>query len=273
MKSVFGALLGLSLLALGGAAAAQQGGSSGAAEAATIAQSGPDPSFQGTYAAIARGITAGEFTYNFRETGGNYQITARRRLTGIARMFMGASQDFQYSVQGAVSDGGALQPANYQHSGGTRGRIVHANFTSGDIVTTATPHMGMGHPPATPEQRRGAVDQLTAIARLMTTSGDPCSQTVKVYMDGRSRFDFVLRPAGQVSANSPAYRGRALRCSVQFRPIAGFSDPQDPATLTFLFAPTASGLYAPIVVEMPSDDVGIIRLEARSLVVNGTPLR
>jgi hypothetical protein len=268
MKAVFGVLLGLSLLALGGAAAAEQG--DGAAAAATVPSA--DPSFQGTYAAIARGITAGEFTYRFVESGGNYRITARRRLTGLARMFMGGSQDFQYSVRGAVSAQGALQPSNYEHSGGTRNRVVRANFTADDVVTTAVPRMGMGHPPATPEQRRGAVDQLTAIARLITTSGDPCNQTVKVYMDGRSRFDFVLSPNGQVNASSPAYHGRALRCRVQFRPIAGFSDPQDPATLTFLFAPTPSGLYAPIVVEMPSDDVGIIRLEARSLLVNGAPL-
>jgi uncharacterized protein DUF3108 len=258
MKSFFAAALGLGLATLTAAAAAQ-----GAA---------PSPSFDGAYTAIARGIGAGEFTYHFAETGGGYQITARRRLTGLARMFMGASQDFNYSVRGVVASEGMLQPADYEHSGGTRHRIVRVSFSSDDIVTTATPRMGMGHPPATQAQKRGAVDQLTAIARLITTTGNPCDQTVQVYMDGRSRFDFVLSPSGQVNASSPAYHGRALRCRVQFRPIAGFSDPQDPAVLTFLFAPTPSGLYAPIVVEMPSDDVGIIRLEARSLSINGAAL-
>jgi hypothetical protein len=257
MKSFVAAALGLGLATLAGAATAQDP---------------PSPSFEGTYTAIARGISAGEFTYHFAETGGGYQITARRRLTGLARMFMGASQDFNYSVRGAVSSGGALQPADYEHSGGTRHRIVRASFSSDDIITTATPRMGMGHPPATQAQKRGAVDQLTAIARLITTTGNPCDQTVQVYMDGRSRFDFVLSPNGQVNASSPAYHGRALRCRVNFRPIAGFSDPQDPAVLTFLFAPTPSGLYAPIVIEMPSDDVGTIRLEARRLSVNGSAL-
>jgi len=50
---------------------------------------------------------------------------------------------------------------------------------------------------------------------------------------------------------------------VQFTPIAGFSDPQQPARLSFLFA-TINGLTVPIVVEMPTDSVGVVRLEART---------
>ena len=132
--------------------------------------------------------------------------------------------------------------------------------------------MGMGHPPATPAQRRGAVDQLTAIAVMLTPSGDPCARTIPVYLDGRSRFDFAFRPNGQVAVNTSAYQGQALRCTVDFRPIAGFSDPQEPATMTFLFARTAGGLYAPIRIQMPSDN-GLVTLEARQVTVNGTRLR
>jgi Protein of unknown function (DUF3108) len=257
MKRFAVALVGLSLMALAGSAAAQDD-----ARRVNV-----------TYAAVARGIGVGEFTYDFQQTGDAYQITAHRRLTGLARMLMGRSQDFSYSTRGAVTADGALRPAAYQHSGGKRNRVVSVAFSGGDAVTTAVPRMGMGNPPATQAQRRGVVDQLTAIARLITASSDPCAGTVPVFMDGRSRFDFVLTPNGTVQVDTPAYRGRALRCRVEFRPIAGFSDPQDPATLTFLFAATASGLYAPIRIEMPSDDVGVISLEARELTINGASLR
>jgi hypothetical protein len=108
---------------------------------------------------------------------------------------------------------------------------------------------------------------------MITASGDPCQRTIRVYMDGRSRFDFVLTPNGRVNVNTPAYRGEALRCRVEFRPIGGFSDPQETEVLTFLFAPTPSGMYAPVRIEMPTDDVGIARLEARRLSVNGQALR
>ncbi|MBL8536768.1 MAG: DUF3108 domain-containing protein [Hyphomonadaceae bacterium] len=228
---------------------------------------------EATFTAIARGVSAGEFTYSFAQTGATYEVNARRRLTGLARTLMGGSQDYTYSVRGAVASSGLLQPAAYQHRGGRRDRLVRSTFTADDIVTTAEPHMGMGDPPATQAQKRGAVDQLTAIARMITASNDPCSGTQRVYMDGRSRFDFVMSPSGTVDVDTAAYRGEALRCRVQFRPIAGFSDPQEPSTLTFLFARTPSGLYAPIRIEMPSDDVGVVRLEARRLSVNGQRLR
>ncbi len=60
---------------------------------------------------------------------------------------------------------------------------------------------------------------------------------------------------------------------MQYRPIAGFGDPQEAAELTFLFAPTSSGMFAPIRIQMPTDDAGVVTLEARTLTVNGARLR
>lgn len=256
MKTFAAALAGFALL--GGSAAAQAGG---------------DRQFEATYAVHARGVQAGEFAYRFTQTGASYQVNASRRLTGLARSMLGNRQDYTYSARGAVTAAGALQTTAYTHTGGRRGRVVNAAFSATDVVTTAEPAMGMGNPPATAAQRRGVVDQITAIASLITASGDPCARTIRVYMDGRSRFDFVLSPNGRVQVNTPAYRGEALRCRVEFRPIAGFSDPQEVEELTFLFAPTPSGMYAPVRIEMPTDDVGVARLEARRLVVNGQALR
>lgn len=229
--------------------------------------------FEGIYAVSARVGTVGEFEYKFDQSAAGYQASAERRLTGFVRMLAGDSQDYTYNVQGAVADGGALRPNAYSHRGGRRDRLVQARFTADDIVTTANPHMGMGHPAATQAQKRGAIDQLSAIASMIVADGEVCARTVPVYMDGRSRFDFVMTPNGTVNVSTPGYRGPASRCNVQFRPIAGFSDPQEPAELTFLFARTPSGLNVPIRIQMPTDDVGIVTLEARSLTLNGDPLQ
>lgn len=267
MRKFAAVLVGLGLMALSGAAAAQ-----------TAAPAAADKAFVGAYTVIARGMEAGSFTYNFSQTGAAYEVSARRRLTGLARTLMGSNQDFDYAVRGVVADG-ALQPRNYQHQGGRRrddrpnGRLVRVAFTPDSITTVATPTMGMGSPPATDAQKRGAVDQLTAIAGLITASGDPCGRTVKVYLDGRARFDFVFGASSQTTINSPAYRGPGLRCAVQYRPIAGFTEPQEAATLQFVFARTASGMWAPTHIELPTDAVGVVRLEARTLSVNGARLR
>jgi hypothetical protein len=249
------------------------------APAAAQSQTGEqtaDKTFEGRYAVIARGIEAGTFTLNFNQTGSAYTVNAERRMTGMAAALLNRSQDYTYSVRGAVASDGTLRPSAYQHQGGRRredrpnGRLVRAAFSANDVATTSVPAgMGMGDPAATPEQRRNVVDQLTAIASLITATGDPCNRTLRIYMDGRARFDFALTPNGSVNVTSGPYRGEALRCRVAFRPIAGFSEPQEPATMTFLFARTSSGLYAPVQIEMPADDVGMVRLQARSLCING----
>lgn len=259
----FAAVMALGL-ALAGPAAAQTG----------------DRSFEGIYAAHARGVEAGDFNYTFRQTGSAYTITAEREMKGWVGAALNRSQDYTYSVRGAVTSEGVLRPSLYQHQGGRRrddrpnGRVVRAAFTANDVTTTTVPSgMSMGDPAATAAQRRGVIDQMTAIAAMLTSTSDPCARTLNVYMDGRSRFDFVMTPNGTVNIDSRAFRGQGVRCRVQFRPIAGFGDPQEAATLNFVFARHDSGMWAPVTIEMPTDGVGVVRLEARRLTINGQRLR
>jgi hypothetical protein len=243
------------------------------AVAQTATPTGPTRVLEATFNVHARGMQAGEFVFRFTQTGATYEATAERRITGALRMLARDSQDYQYSVRGAVAAGGALRPSYYRHSGGRRDRVVEARFSANDIVTTSNPRMGMGDPAATQAQKRGAIDQISAIAAMVVADGDVCARTIPVYMDGRSRFDFVMHPDGAVNIDGSAYQGPGIRCRVEFRPIAGFGDPQEPSELTFLFARTSSGMYAPVRIEMPTDDAGIVVLDARRLTVNGQRLR
>lgn len=252
----------------------------GAMFAAPAAAQSTNRTFQGVYSVHARGVEAGDFTYNFTQNGASYTASAEREMKGWVGAALNRSQDYTYSVRGSVASDGSLRPSAYQHQGGRRrddrpnGRLVRAAFSANDVTTTSVPAgMGMGDPPATAAQRRGVIDQITAIAALVTAPGDPCARTMHIYMDGRSRFDFVMTPNGTVNVNSRAFQGQGVRCRVQFRPIAGFGDPQEPATLNFVLGRTESGMWAPVTIEMPTDGVGVVRLEARRLTVNGTRLR
>jgi hypothetical protein len=263
-KGSLAALVALGAMALAGPASAQTA----------------NRTFDGTYAVIARGVEAGDFTYRFRQTGATYEASANREMKGWVGAALNRSQDYRYNVRGSVAADGTLRPSAYEHQGGRRredrpnGRLIQATFTANDVVTTASPgRANMGDPPATAEQRRGVIDQITAIASMVTTTGDPCARTLRVYMDGRARFDFVMTPNGNVNIRSRAYEGPGVRCRVQFRPIAGFGEPPEASTLTFQFARTPSGMWAPITIEMPTDGVGVVRLEARRLSFNGERLR
>ncbi len=225
----------------------------------------PAHTFTINYAIRVRGIIAGDFTFSMGQDSGLYDARAYRRATGIARAMLAKSQDFTYTASGKMTATGP-QPLRYEHSGGKNGRVVKVAFSANDSITTAVPEMGMGNPPATKAQRSGAIDQVSMFVALVTASGDPCARTLPVFMDGRMRFDFAMRPAGKQKMSSKAWKGEAFRCAVRFMPIAGFADPQEAADLTILMAPLNNGLYAPVQIEMPSEE-GMITLEAKSLKV------
>lgn len=221
------------------------------------------------YSLIAKGINVGTGSYSYNFQGDTYRGTASHRLTGLARSLAGSRQDFNYSVSGVVTDDGKLRPRSYRHQGGSRNRVVNVDFQDRAVITTANPAMGMGVPPATAAQKLNTVDQVTMMAAMMTVAANPCNQTVRVFLEGRTRFDLNLSPSGTQNVNLGGFRGSAIRCSVRLNPIAGFPDPMDATTLTFLFAPT-NGVFVPIQLQMPTDDAGIVRLEARRFTVNGT---
>lgn len=228
----------------------------------------PAPGFSVVYDVHAKGLVVGQFSYAVKRNGQVYQAQADRRMTGLVRAIIGSKQDYRYSANGTVTEAG-VHPVSYEHSGGKKNRRVQVTFMPNDIVTVATPPMGMGTPPATQAQKIGAMDQLSSIYAMAISSGDPCTRTMHIYLDGRSRFDLVMSPNGNEKVSSGAFKGTARRCSVQFKPIAGFDDPQPPATMSFLFA-SVGGLYAPIRIAMPTDDAGIVTLEARSFTLTNS---
>jgi hypothetical protein len=221
------------------------------------------------YNLIAKGINVGTGTYSYNFSGDTYRATASHRLTGLARQLAGSRQDFNYSVSGVVGADGKLRPRSYRHQGGKRNRVVTVDFGDRAVTTTANPAMGMGVPPASPAQKLNTVDQVTMMASMMTVAANPCNQTVRVFLEGRTRFDLNLSPSGNQNVNLAGFRGSAIRCSVRFTPIAGFPDPMDATNMTFLFAPT-NGVFVPVQIQMPTDEAGIVRLEARRLTINGT---
>ncbi len=238
-----------------------------AAAAPVSAQPAASPSSVVLQYNISAGPFTGEASYSFALANGAYEGRSTRRLTGFARTVAGSSQDYSYTVRGTVASDGTVRPSAYQHQGGRRNRIVRTAFTEADAVTTSEPAgLGMGNPPATAAQKAGSIDQVSMFLAMALKRGNPCQGTLRVLMDGRSRVDFVLSPNGSERVSIAGFRGNASRCAVQYRPVAGFPDPVENMTLTFLFAPV-SGVNAPLRIEIPGEDNRVFRLEARTVTV------
>lgn len=227
--------------------------------------------FNAAYNVRIYGMTAGEFTLSVKMNEGAYEAATTQRTTGLVRSIVGSKQDYQASARGRITADG-VRPESYQHQGGRRNRLVKVSYGAGDVVTTAEPAFGsMGDPPATREQKLGSTDNVSSFVDMLVAPGakDPCARTIRVF-DGRARFDLVMRPNGTQQVATRAWKGNAVRCTVQYKPIAGFSAPEpgedrptdDP--LTFLFAPLPGNLYAPVRIEWPTDGAGLAIMEAKS---------
>lgn len=219
------------------------------------------------YSVTARGIEAGTYELAFRVENGGYSATAARRTIGVTRSVLGDGQDYSYRAAGRLTAARQVAPATYSHEGGRRGRVVNVEFRADDVVTTANPVMGMGNPPATQQQRMGTVDNLSMFLDMMVRPGEPCAQTYRVFMDGRARFDLALTPNGVVRANTRAWRGTAQRCRAEYRPIAGFADPQQQTMMTFTFGRQGE-VWLPLSIEMPTEDQGVIQLSLQRFAIS-----
>lgn len=206
----------------------------------------------------------GEAKMRITVNGGAYSAQLTRQATGVARWAVGNAQDYVLTARGALT-GDGTRPATYERKGGKRGRVVQVAFTGADVVTTATPALGsMGNPPATRAQKLEAVDDLSAFVAMAFEGGaQPCTRTVKVF-DGRQRYDLAMTPNGAIRVDTRGFRGQAQRCSVAYRPVAGFTDPvRSSGPMTFVFAPIAPNVWAPTQIETKTEDGETAVLSAR----------
>ncbi len=239
---------------------------------AAAAQTPSAQTFGASYAVRIYGMTAGQFDLAVKLDGaGGYEASTVQKTTGLVRSIVGEKQDYKASARGVVT-ANAVRPATYQHQGGRRNRLVTVTYGASDVVTTAQPAFGsMGDPPATRDQKLGSTDNVSSFVDMLLAPGasNPCARTIRVF-DGRARFDLVMKPNGMQDIHTRAWKGKAYRCTVQYKPVAGFSAPEpgedrptdDP--LTFLFAPLPGGLYAPVRIEWPTDGAGLAIMEAKS---------
>lgn len=223
--------------------------------------------FEADYS-ISLGVmgTVGEAKLRINTNGPNYAARFTRQATGVARWAVGNAQDYTQTARGQFGQAG-LRPSTYERKGGRRGRVVTVNFAGSDVTTVANPALGsMGNPPATRAQRLEAIDDLSALVAMVfdpAIGADPCARTIKIF-DGRQRFDFAFRANGEVRVNTNGYRGQAKRCSVTYRPIAGFTEAVEVGgPMSFVFAPLAPGVWAPVRIESITDDGGVAVLDAK----------
>lgn len=260
-------LLGAALLAGAGAAGAQT------AEESTA--------FQAEYGAYYLGLKLMETSVEASFGPDSYEAHSLYRTGGL--ISWAKRYEIASSVRG-VTDGERLLPAWFQHRDLLgEDRTTTMAFTPEDIVAVSEPaHGSMGQPPATREQRAGALDLISGIMQVSMNFGDdpawPCGRDVPIF-DGKQRYDLRMAYAGREAAETEAYTGPVVVCQVYYVPVAGY-DPEDWPKEHYLNTPLTVWLtdsetddfHVPVRFSYPVG-IGTLVIEAKSLSVQTAAVR
>lgn len=187
--------------------------------------------------------------------GETYSATAVFQSGGLLRWF--DDTNIEAGVSGYMQET-ELVPWRYQHFNHASGtnRIVGIDFEDGRAVPDVNPPFGsMGDPPASDEDREGAIDPISGILSMMlatpaTANGDICVGSVPIF-DGRARYNLRLENGGMSEVSTRAYRGEAMICRAYVEPISGYEEGKRPTEedtarpVTMWLAPM-EGLWVPV---------------------------
>ncbi|WP_017932428.1 DUF3108 domain-containing protein [Robiginitomaculum antarcticum] len=163
------------------------------------------------------------------KTDAAYAMRADMKAAGLGKIAkdgdLWSTAEGYYSPNGVRSTHHVIQKLN------EKGRRVEIKYdAAGNPVTAIEPRFGsMGVPPATDQERREAVDALSAIMQFMTIGHkygtQPCTGSIPVF-DGKQRYNLNLKPAGNKTISQSSYRGETVRCNLFMENVSGY-DPED----------------------------------------------
>jgi len=208
-------------------------------------------------------------TLDFGQRG--YRMVADTRTTGLALLF--ANSQLRLESEGRWI-GNSTAPDRYTASGSRNGqpRRIEIAYRGNqpELLVQVPPDTGE-RISVTPEQRRGTVDILSAMARLVREAGATgrCDGAVSVY-DGRRRLEWTARTEalGSQIARAGGPWQPVMRCAFSTRVVAGFmygDDPNEigrPRSGSALLAQVRPDLPPlPVRVEFPYGFLGSLRAE------------
>lgn len=206
----------------------------------------------------------------------NYTMRSKVKTTGLADILVNYDMDLAAS---GYTDLDGLRTYAYvsQNHDGKKDRRVDLKYLPNAFEMTATPRFGnLGDPAATTAQVLDASDPITALISFMmeprAPGADPCGGPIKTF-DGRQLTHLHLTNKGTKNVRSSAWKGEAIECHIRMEKVAGYKKGENNKdTLTGIegpirvwLAPLDNGAHVPVRMEVQSDDIGKVTLQASKM--------
>jgi hypothetical protein len=173
------------------------------------------------------GIPFGQTNYDGHFSDAGYSAKSHFETSGIVSVFWNAIIDA--TANGRITPHG-LAPNEYDsyyRRSETKKERVKVTFANGDATTFADPPYNATQWPVTADQKRDAVDPMSAVTLILAgvkaDAANPCGTVAPVF-DGRRRYDITFRYVKDepVKLANGLYNGRAHLCELHYNQIAGF---------------------------------------------------
>jgi hypothetical protein len=172
-------------------------------------------------------IPFGHTHYDGTITPNAYSAKMHFETSGIVSLFWKSKIDA--TVNGNIGPH-TITPVVYDSYSQDRDKPmqrVKVSFDAPVPVTLAEPGYNTTKNPVSDEQKKGALDPMSAITALLSgvkvTDKDPCGTGVQVF-DGRRRYDvnFSYIKDEPVKLTNGAFAGKAHLCQIHYNQIAGY---------------------------------------------------
>jgi hypothetical protein len=172
-------------------------------------------------------ISFGHTEYDGKFTADSYDAKSHFETSGIVSMFWNSTIDANANGKIAAHE---ITPALYDswsqdHS--SKKQRVKVTFADGIGTTFADPAYNTTKYPVSDEQKKGAVDPMSAIttifAGVKADAKNPCGTGVQVF-DGRRRYDiaFTYLKDEPVKLAGNVWSGNAHLCQIHYNQLAGY---------------------------------------------------
>lgn len=175
-----------------------------------------------SYEVKVSGVTAMRISYKAALGENSYQSTASIKTKGLADLFSGYRMEM--AAAGAFGSDW-LKPSHYRsEASGSKKKVLEVSWQDDNPAVRSVPKDKEDDAMVADGLSSGLVDPLSMLLRKSALqSGQPCPGTERV-VDGREVFDLRFASAGEVTIGSSSpgvYRGKALKCSMTYTPVAG----------------------------------------------------
>ena len=179
------------------------------------------------YAISFWGIPFGHTDFDSHFRGAAYSTDSHFETSGIVSVFWQAK--IQADSRGELTPH-ALEPAVYDsfyQRGSDKKERVKVSFEGDDPIVEADPPYNTTQYPVTEEQKKEALDPLSAVTLILTgikaDAANPCGTVAPVF-DGRRRYDieFTYLKDEKPDVDTALGKGTAHLCRLRYHQIAGF---------------------------------------------------